>query len=130
MMRLFCLGLLISLSCAAYAQARRTTGACSMDEDFLSAHWKTKDTGFSFRQTYAPYLTQYRSHDRPGSYWQGVVFTRTSPGKYFASTYYYDQQGNLRETRSFFNIRRRGQFTNWKIQFSSLYKNPVFVRTF
>ena len=129
-MRLFCLGLLISLSSAAYAQASRATGGSFLVEDFLPARWKAKDTRLSFRQTYAPYLTQYRSPDRAGAYWQGLVFTRTSPGRYFASTYYYDQQGNLRETRSFFNIRRRGQFTNWKIQFSSLYKNPVFVRTF
>lgn len=130
MVRLFCLGVFLSLSCAVYAQASRSLRAHIPGEVHFSAPWKPKDSRFSFRQTYAPYLTLYRSTDRAGAYWQGLVFTRTSPGKFFASTYYYDQQGNLRETRSFFNIRRRGQFTNWKIQFSSLYKNPVLVRTF
>lgn len=129
-MRLFCLGLFLSVSCAVYAQAKRATNAHLSGKNFLSLRWKENDTRLSFRQTYAPYVVQYRSPDRTGVYWQGIVFTRTSPGKFFASTYYYDQQGNLRETRSFFNIRRRGQFTNWKIQFSSLYKSPVFVRTF
>ncbi|MDV3309219.1 MAG: hypothetical protein LOY03_10435 [Cyclobacteriaceae bacterium] len=129
-MRLIYLGLFLSISCSACAQAIRANHAHYKGEEFLSGRWKAKDTRLSFRQYYAPYLVQDRSANRTGSYWQGLVFTRTSPGKFFASTYYYDQQGNLRETRSFFNIRRRGQFTNWKIQFSSLYKSPVFVRTF
>src|SRR5690606_41004085 len=79
-MRLIYLGLFLSISCSACAQAIRANHAHYKGEEFLSGRWKAKDTRLSFRQYYAPYLVQDRSANRTGSYWQGLVFTRTSPG--------------------------------------------------
>lgn len=85
---------------------------------------------YSYKLAISPFYTLYHSAVRPDGYWQGLVFTKISRDKFFASTYFYDMQGNLRETKSYFNIKRRGRLTNWKIQFPSRRTSPVLVRTF
>lgn len=114
-----------------YAQQERAMGVTHLKVDkALSSNWILRNDRFAFRQTFAPFITLYRTPSRSDSYWQGLAFTRTSPDKFFASTYYYDMQGNLRETCSYFNIKRRGQLTNWKIQIPTRYRSPVLVHTF
>jgi hypothetical protein len=90
-----------------------------------------RHTKFAYLPAVPPFFTLY--HSASGllvGYWQGLVFTKTSRDKFFASTYFYDMQGNLRGTKSYFNIKKRGQQTNWKIQIPSQRTSPVLVHTF
>lgn len=59
-----------------------------------------------------------------GGYWRGLMLRDTSQNGIFTSTYFYDVQGNLRETKSYLNIKN----TNWSIQISPQRQaRPSFV---
>lgn len=82
-----------------------------------------------YRVARAPIYTIYQSGNYGQGYWQGLEFKKSSPDKFFESTYRYDMQGNLRETRSYFNIKRNGQLTKWSILIPTNRNSPAFVHT-
>jgi len=90
------------------------------------------DSDLIYKVAIAPQYTLNQSpFSGAGGYWRGLSIRDISRDKFFESTYYYDMQGNLRETRSFFNIKRKGQITNWRIQVPTYRQSsPVFVHTF
>ncbi|HEX5172383.1 MAG TPA: hypothetical protein VFW11_24575 [Cyclobacteriaceae bacterium] len=88
------------------------------------------NSGKAYEVALAPIYTIFRSGYYGFGYWQGLAFTKISPDKFFESTYFYDMQGNLRETRSYFNIKRKGQVTNWSILMPTYRGSPAFVHTF
>ncbi|HEY4654228.1 MAG TPA: hypothetical protein VIH22_06925 [Cyclobacteriaceae bacterium] len=130
MVRILCVFIFLT-SVVVQAQVRGKYTALPPElGNFEKSEWHSGYERLSYKPVFAPFLALYQLPGRGEAYWQGLVITRTSPGKFFASTYFYDVQGNLRETRSYFNIKKRGQLTNWKIQIPSQHTSPVLVHTF
>lgn len=86
-------------------------------------------SSIAYRVARAPLYTIYQSGNYGLGYWQGLEFKKSSADKFFETTYRYDMQGNLRETRSMFNIKRKGQLTKWSILIPTSRNSPAFVHT-
>ena len=52
------------------------------------------------------------------SYWEGRSYTSYSQNGRLSSTYSFDVQGQLRETRTSLLIKKSGVFSNWRLQFA------------
>jgi hypothetical protein len=87
------------------------------------------NTELIYQGARVPAYTMFRPGTYGIGYWQGVAVKEVSPDKFFESTYHYDMQGNLRETRSYFNIKRKGQLTKWSILIPTVGGSPAFIHT-
>jgi hypothetical protein len=59
--------------------------------------------------------------DQPSNaftYWQGMTYTRYSVNGRFKSTYLFDVQGTLRESRASYSLKKSGILSYWRVQFS------------
>jgi hypothetical protein len=63
------------------------------------------------------------------SYWQGSTYTSYSENGRLRSTHSFDVQGQLRETRASFSLKKSGVLSWWRIQFSSQRNRPQFIYT-
>jgi len=64
----------------------------------------------AYRVSVAPEFTIFQSAFKEmGGYWRGLALTQNSMDRRFTSTYFYDMQGNLVETKSYFNIIKKGK---------------------
>ena len=59
------------------------------------------------------------------SYWEGLTYTNFSENGRLSSTYSFDMQGQLRETRTSILLRKSGAFSNWTIQFAPQRSNKA-----
>ena len=84
----------------------------------------------AYRVAISPLYSINQTSNIGQGYWRGLTFTDVSPNKFFESAYFYDSQGNLRETKSYFNIKKKGQLTNWSILIPTHRSSPAFVHTF
>jgi hypothetical protein len=63
------------------------------------------------------------------TYWQGMSYTRYSANGRFRSTYLFDVQGTLRESRASYSLKKTGILSNWRVQFSPQRNRPQFIYT-
>jgi hypothetical protein len=63
------------------------------------------------------------------TYWEGVSYTSYSENGRFRSTHSFDVQGQLRETRTSFSLKKNGTLSKWCVQFSPQRTRPLFVYT-
>lgn len=63
------------------------------------------------------------------TYWQGVSYTSYSENGRFRSTHSFDVQGQLRESRASFSLRKSGTLSKWCVQLSAQRSRPLFIYT-
>jgi hypothetical protein len=63
------------------------------------------------------------------AYWQGVSYTSYSENGRFRSTHSFDVQGQLRESRASFSLRKSGVLSKWAVQLSAQRSRPLFTYT-
>ena len=63
------------------------------------------------------------------TYWQGSSYTSYSENGRLRNTYCFDVQGQLRESRTTFSLKKRGVLSYWHIQFSLHRTRPLFIYT-
>jgi hypothetical protein len=71
--------------------------------------------------------TDYANATAP--YWQGVTYTRYSEDGRFKSTYLFDVQGTLRESRASYSLKKSGILSYWRVQISPQRSRPQFIYT-
>jgi hypothetical protein len=131
MMRSLLLILMFCLSLSAVAQfngRRNVSYKKTQTVDYINT-FNIANTDLIYRVARMPIYTLSRSGNSGTGYWQGLAVKEISPDKFFESTYHYDTQGNLRETRSYFNIKRKGQLTKWSILIPTYGGSPAFIHT-
>lgn len=64
-----------------------------------------------------------------GTYWEGMSYTSYSVNGRFRSTHSFDVQGQLRESRASFSLKKSGILSKWCVQFSAQRTRPLFVYT-
>lgn len=123
--------LLVFLSMTSFAQfnSRRSINREMIQKISELNTLNISQSGIVYKVARAPIYTIYQSGNYGLGYWQGLEFKKSSSDKYFETTYRYDMQGNLRETRSYFNIKRKGQLTKWSILIPTNRNSPAFVHT-
>jgi hypothetical protein len=62
-------------------------------------------------------------------YWQGASYTSYSENGRLRSIHTFDVQGQLRETRASFSLKKNGILSSWRIQVSSRRNSPLFIYT-
>jgi hypothetical protein len=78
----------------------------------------------------APLFTNLPAGNIPSStYWEGVSYTSYSENGRFTSTHSFDVQGQLRESRASFSLKKSGVLSKWRVQFSAQRTRPLFVYT-
>mgnify|MGYP003575424413 FL=1 len=91
---------------------------------------------FQFRQAIPPSrfirsaatMRLLPSFGRPSLlYWEGLSYTSYSENGRIRSTHSFDVQGQFRETRTSFALKKNGVLSNWRIQVSSQRTRPLFV---
>lgn len=126
---LLAVSLTLSLTSLAQFNSRRSMSREMIQKiDDLNA-FNISQSSIAYGVARAPIYTIYQSSNYGPGYWQGLEFKKSSSDKFFESTYRYDMQGNLRETRSYFNIKRNGQLTKWSILIPTNRNSPAFVHT-
>jgi hypothetical protein len=120
--------LILIVSCYS-VQAQRHK---QLKKDGFFSFFRMKNGLTSFRWLRSsPRLTTVLSdHSTPAfNYWQGASFTSYSENGRIVSTNSFDVQGQLRETRTSFILRKRGLLSNWRVQISSQRNRPYFIYT-
>lgn len=77
----------------------------------------------------APVFTTLPMGMSSSAYWQGVSYTSYSENGRFRSTHSFDVQGQLRESRASFSLRKSGVLSKWAVQLSAQRSRPLFVYT-
>lgn len=107
------------------------------------AQFKTKDKGNSLTSFFrmdsdfsgfremksAPRFSTVFGNSSALSYWQGVSYTSYSENRRISGIHSFDVQGQLRESRTQFLLKKRGIFSKWSVQFSPQRSRPFFVYT-
>jgi hypothetical protein len=78
-----------------------------------------------------PYLTTISSDQSAstGTFWHGMTYTSYSVNGRFRSTYLFDVQGVLRESRASYSLKKSGMLSHWRVQFSPQRSRPMFTYT-
>jgi hypothetical protein len=77
----------------------------------------------------APRLTSlpWGHYTTAGAYWQGSSYTSYSENGRVTSTYTFDTQGQLRESKTSVSLRKRGMLSYWQVQFSPQRSRPLLI---
>jgi hypothetical protein len=63
------------------------------------------------------------------AYWEGVSYTSYSENGRFRNTHSFDVQGQLRESRASYSLKKNGMLSKLRVQFSSQRNRPLFAYT-
>lgn len=63
------------------------------------------------------------------SYWLGAMYTSYSENGRFRTTHMFDVQGQLRESRASYSLKKNGALSYWRVQISPQRTRPLFIYT-